>query len=69
MNDLISKGGCDEDETKKYTNLLKNAGWDFETQNTEAGKTVLASKDKESLIFFSPIYDDENDTGSITYRD
>lgn len=60
---LIDFGDCDQTDTKLYINLLNNAGWEIQTKNTETGKTVTASKQQESLIFFSS----ENGTGSITY--
>ena len=63
----ITFTGCDENETKMYTVKLKNSGWDFQTNNDETGKTVFATKQNESLVFFSPIYDDTNDIGTITY--
>ncbi|MDX1358002.1 MAG: hypothetical protein R3232_04140 [Clostridia bacterium] len=58
---------CDQNETKMYTYNLEKAGWTFDTTNTEAGKTVMATRQNESLIFFSPIYDDSNDIGTLTY--
>ena len=61
---LITFKDCDQDDTKKYINLIKNAGWEIQISNTEVGKTVTAIKQPESLIFFS-----SNDgTGSITYK-
>ena len=64
---LITFIDCDQNETKMYTYNLEKAGWTFETTNTEAGKTVTATRQNESLIFFSPIYDDSNDVGTLTY--
>ncbi|MCD6322192.1 MAG: hypothetical protein J7L77_04125, partial [Clostridiales bacterium] len=61
---LITFKDCDQTDTKKYINLMKNAGWEMQTSNTGAGKTVTAGKQPESLIFFSS----EDGTGSITYK-
>ncbi|MCK5759542.1 MAG: hypothetical protein KAH14_10655 [Clostridiales bacterium] len=61
---LITFKDCDQTDVKKYINLIKNAGWEMQTTNTEAGKTVTAEKQEESLIFFAS----EDGTGSITYK-
>ena len=61
---LITFKDCDETDTKKYINLIKNAEWEIQINNTEEGKTVTAGKQAESLIFFSS----KNGTGSITYK-
>ena len=64
---LMTFEGCDEKETKMYTYQLTKEGWEFTTENTDEGKTAFASKQNESLIFFSPIYDGNNEIGTITY--
>jgi len=61
---LITFKDCDQNDTKKYIDLIKNAGWEIQINNTEAGKTVTAGKQAESLIFFSSA----DGTGSITYK-